>query len=221
MDVNAGGYRVRVVPLAQAGAALALRARVFRAGQDDTDAFDAPALHLLIERGGLVACARIAVLEGPAIGSGYTGERYDLRRFATRFGRALEVGRVCLAPEAADPDLPRVMLAAFARIVAERRAAALFGCASFPPDAAGMGRLARHVAPLEWRPARAAGAVDLPDVPGPLPPMLRGYLALGAGVSDHAIVDDDLGTLHVFTALPVDAIPPGRARRLTGLLQPA
>lgn len=61
----------------------------------------------------------------------------------------------------------------------------------------------------------------LPDRPGPLPPLLRGWLALGAEVSDHAVIDRDLGTMHVFTALPVAAIPPGRAAMLTGLLDAA
>jgi putative hemolysin len=47
-----------------------------------------------------------------------------------------------------------------------------------------------------------------------MPPLLRTYLAMGGWVSDHAVVDRDLGTLHVFTGLEIAAIPPGRARAL-------
>ncbi len=47
-----------------------------------------------------------------------------------------------------------------------------------------------------------------------LPPLLRTYLLMGGWVSDHAVVDDQLGTLHVFTGLEIAAIPPARQRLL-------
>jgi L-ornithine Nalpha-acyltransferase len=47
-----------------------------------------------------------------------------------------------------------------------------------------------------------------------MPPLLRSYLAMGGWVSDHAVVDRDLNTLHVFTGLEIRAIPEARARRL-------
>lgn len=47
-----------------------------------------------------------------------------------------------------------------------------------------------------------------------MPPLLRSYLAMGGWVSDHAVVDAELGTLHIFTALEVDRVPPARARSL-------
>ena len=223
MDFTAGRWRARLVPLAGAGAALALRARVFRGGADDADVFDAEARHLLIEgASGLAACARLSVQRGEDVLRGYTAGFYDLTRFAARFPVALEVGRVTLAPGPADPEVPRLLLAVLARVVEAEGVAALHGCASFPRDGAGMARLRGHVAPADWRPGtKADEIVPLSDRPGPLPPLLRAYLALGAGVSDHAVIDRDLGTSHVFTALPVAAIPPARARLMTGMLDPA
>lgn len=50
-----------------------------------------------------------------------------------------------------------------------------------------------------------------------LPPLLKSYLAMGGWIGDHAVVDDDLGTLHVFTAVEVARIPPARARALRAL----
>jgi phytoene dehydrogenase-like protein len=47
-----------------------------------------------------------------------------------------------------------------------------------------------------------------------MPPLLRSYLAMGGWVSDHAVVDRDLGTLHVCTGVEIAAIPPSRARLL-------
>ena len=47
-----------------------------------------------------------------------------------------------------------------------------------------------------------------------MPPLLRSYLAMGGWVSDHAVVDRDLDTLHVFTGFEVRAIPEARVRAL-------
>lgn len=73
---------------------------------------------------------------------------------------------------------------------------------------------------------RAAEVVRLTGLPPPadpraamaaLPPLLRTYLAMGGQVSDHAVIDRDLDTLHVFTAVEVDRVPPARARALRAL----
>ncbi|MGY6696499.1 MAG: hypothetical protein ACXIUW_10820 [Roseinatronobacter sp.] len=47
-----------------------------------------------------------------------------------------------------------------------------------------------------------------------MPELLRMYLAMGGWVTDHAVCDNDLDTLHVFTAVDVRAIPPARMRVL-------
>jgi hypothetical protein len=43
---------------------------------------------------------------------------------------------------------------------------------------------------------------------------LRTYLLMGGWVSDHAVVDNDLNTLHVFTGLEIKGIPASRKRLL-------
>lgn len=223
MEMTGGRLRARIVPLADAAAALDLRAKVFRRGAPDDDAFDAGARHLLIEDGtALRGCARITVQHGQAILSGYTATTWNLTSLAAHFPDAIEVGRVCFAPGATDPDVPRLILAMLARVVREERTGILYGCSSFPANGAGLGRLAGRLAPEAWRPvARVAEAVTLPSTPGPLPPLLRSWLSLGAVVSDRAVVDRDLGTMQVFTGLPVAAIPPARVRLLAGLVDAA
>ncbi|SDZ13995.1 ornithine-acyl[acyl carrier protein] N-acyltransferase [Jannaschia faecimaris] len=223
MNLTAGRWRARLLPLAMAGAAFDLRARTFRGGRDDVDRFDAHARHLLIEDGTLpVACARLTVQDAAGMAAGYTAQHYDLTAFAACFPRALEVGRICLAPGSRDAEAGRLLLAMLARVVMAEDVAVLYGCSSFPSCGTGMARLARHKAPETWGPGpKAANRTPLPMISGPLPPLLRSYLSLGAAVSDHAVVDDDLNTLHVFTALPIAAIPPARARLLTGLLDAA
>ncbi|PWJ13335.1 GNAT family N-acyltransferase [Jannaschia seohaensis] len=220
MKIEAGRLSARVVPMGQAGGALALRAAVFRGGACDRDPFDDAASHVVIEAGGTVLAAARLTAQGPdAVIRGYTAGVYDLRRFARAFPRALEVGRICIAPGCSDPDVPRLLLAVFAQVVEREAAAVLYGCTSFPPEAAPLARLSGRTAPPDWAPARRAPETwPLTGATGPLPPLMRAYLSLGAVVSDHAVVDRDLGTVHVFTALPIAAIPPGRARLLTGML---
>ena len=47
-----------------------------------------------------------------------------------------------------------------------------------------------------------------------LPPLLRTYLGMGGWVSDHAVADRELDTLHVFTCVEVDRVPAARAASL-------
>jgi ABC-type multidrug transport system fused ATPase/permease subunit len=102
----------------------------------------------------------------------------------------------------------------------------LFGCSSFRGtdaqrylDAFAMLK-ERHLAPalaaagqgarrLPLRPADSRRKPDATRAMLTMPPLLRSYLAMGGWVSDHAVVDRDLNTLHVFTGLEIRAIPPG------------
>jgi len=47
-----------------------------------------------------------------------------------------------------------------------------------------------------------------------MPPLLRSYLAMGGWVSDHAVIVNELNTLHVFTGVEIARMPAGRARLL-------
>ena len=52
-----------------------------------------------------------------------------------------------------------------------------------------------------------------------IPPLLRTYLAMGGWVSDHAVVDRAMNTLHVFTGLEIAAIPEARKKLLRAIVQ--
>ena len=47
-----------------------------------------------------------------------------------------------------------------------------------------------------------------------MPPLLRTYLGMGGWVSDHAVIDTQMNTLHVFTGLEIAKIPASRAQAL-------
>lgn len=212
--------------------ALALRGRVFRGDAPDTDRFDDLCRHMVIERvtdGALVATFRLLSLEsGVDIGRSYSAQVYELEALERYAAAMMEIGRFCMAPDVSDPDVLRVAWGALARIVDADGVQMLFGCSSFQGTDADLYRDAfallgeRYLAPRRWAPkVKAADAVmfsdEMPDREVALktmPPLLRSYLTMGGWVSNHAVVDRDLNTLHVFTGLEISAIPAARARAI-------
>ncbi len=201
------------------------------------DAHDAICRHVLIEEsrtGRLVSCFRVLPLAGGhAVARSYSARHYDLSPLSGHEGPMLEIGRFCVTPHERDPDILRVALGALAKFAQRHRAGLLFGCASFRgADAAAHAEAlaliaARHLAPRRWRVGvRAPEVVRFAGWPAPadpkrafrgLPPMLRSYLALGGWVSDHAVIDRQMDTLHLFAVLEVQALPAARRRRLLAL----
>ncbi|SLN18726.1 GNAT family N-acetyltransferase [Pseudooctadecabacter jejudonensis] len=201
----------------------------------DRDAFDPLCDHVLVEdaQGRLVAACRVQVhADAAAAQAGYTGASYDLTGLEGVLGPFLELGRFCIAPNVFDPDVMRLAWGMLARIVDAHMVTFLFGCSSFAGTDALAYRpcfnllAARHVrcdvgvgAAEVVRFAEAAG--PLPDTVqdrraalSMVPPLLRTYLSMGGWVSDHAVVDRAMRTLHVFTGVSIADIPPARAAAL-------
>lgn len=203
------------------------------AGGLDRDGHDDPSRHMLVEDadGHLVCCWRMRVFAGGVgIGDSYAAGFYDLGRLAGYGAPMVELGRFCIDPARHDPDILRLAWATMTRFVDDAGIGMMFGCTSFAgADAARHGPAlrylaARHLAPDRWAPRKAAPeTVHLsatpaarPD-PAGLPPLLRTYLLMGGWVSDHAVIDRQMDTLHVFTAVETSAVPPARARALREL----
>jgi L-ornithine Nalpha-acyltransferase len=216
-------------------AALALRAEVFPVDRAGADAHDPFCGHMLIEdvsTGEAVCTFRtLPITDGAKVDASYSARFYDLDPLKTLRFPMIELGRFCIRPGRPDADILRVAWGALTRIVGREGAGMVFGCASFGGTAAGghadaFGLLrARHLAPAGWRPrvkaprvVRFAEAGQDPIDPrgamAKMPPLLRTYLPMGGRVSDHAVIDEEMGTLHVFTGLEVAAIPPARLRLL-------
>lgn len=202
----------------------------------DHDAFDPACHHILIEEGAsgeLICCFRLLPLRaGSEIERSYTAQYYDLSALHAYSGPMLELGRFCIRPGWRDPVVMRLAWAALARMVDDTGADMLFGCSSFQGAAPerhseALALLAaHHLAPRRWRPRVKAPQVmplvdtlpaqdpDARRALASVPTLLRGYLALGAWVSDHAVLDRELDTLHVFTGLEIARVPPQKARKL-------
>lgn len=239
--VERGRYRARLLtaPL-DLVRAQTLRARAFglaaKGWTRDADRFDPICRHVLIEtlrEGALVCCFRVLPIAGGAgIGQSYSAQFYDLSALGGFPAPMAEVGRFCLDPDHHDPDILRLAWAALTRITLAGGVRMLFGCSSFAGTDArrhlhAFALLrAGHLAPPHWRPGIKAPAVfrfarHLRGTPADprrgaqaMPPLLRSYLMMGGWVSDHAVVDHDLGTIHVFTGVEIGAIPAARVRSL-------
>ena len=202
----------------------------------DADEFDSICRHVMIEEtrtGTLVCCFRLLPLsDGSEISRSYSAKFYELSNLVSYPGRMVEMGRFCIHPAYRDPNILRLAWGEMSRFVDHEGVDLLFGCSSFHGvDAeAYMDAFAllkeKHLAPKRWLPrvkapnvfrfARMLG-LRRPDMKLALrrmPPLLRSYLVMGGWVSDHAVIDNELNTLHVFTGVEIKHVPPGRARLL-------
>jgi len=208
-----------------------LRHQCFFAGSGlDEEEIDQHCMHIMVAGPkGLVGTCRILPLQSD-FNLSYAAQRYDIEAIRGS-GPFLELGRFCILSKVLDSDVLRLMWGALAKIVDDRGVKVLFGCASFQgidtsPYAAALGLLSqRFQAPNDLKIGRKSpNAIALSDFEGSegnavtqMPTLLRTYLSMGGWVSDHAVVDHDLGTFHVFCALEIDKIPFARARALRAI----
>ncbi|MBY5932378.1 GNAT family N-acetyltransferase [Tateyamaria omphalii] len=238
IGLRKGRYAARQAQTSQdVAAAQALRARCFGL-MSDADAFDDRCTHILIHRvadDAVVCCFRMMPLTGATITHSYSAQYYELSALEAYDGKMVEMGRFCIDPDAADPDILRVAWGAMTSYVDEAGVELLFGCSSFAGtetadylDAFAMLK-ARHLAPSRWLPqvkapkvfkyaARLRRKPDAKKAMLRMPPLLRTYLMMGGWVSDHAVVDDQMNTLHVFTGVEIGSIPPARKKLLRAVV---
>lgn len=159
----------------------------------------------------------------------YSDTEFDLGSLAGIRGELVEVGRSCVDPAHRRGAVIGLMWAGIARYMLAGNHQWLGGCTSVPLDDGGA--LAHnawrrvsteHLAPAEYRvrPHRpwappggldgAAGRARLP-----LPPLLRGYLRLGAWVCGPPAYDSDFGVADFFVLLSIQKVD---ARHLAHLL---
>lgn len=237
-----GRYAVRLAQnSADVDAAQRLRYRGFSSSncdQDelrDHDEFDAMCQHVLIEdlnSGTLVCTFRFQDFEnGHAIAQSYSAQFYGLDALSECAGRMMEIGRFCIHPDWNDPDILRLALGALTQYVDASDVQILFGCSSFQGtqwrdhgDALAMLKH-RHLGPKRLLPhvkspdvfkfaARLRRKPNAKRAALKMPPLLKTYLMMGGWVSDHAVVDAQLDTMHVFTSVDINAIPPARKKLL-------
>ena len=160
-------------------------------------------------------------------GGFYTAGEFDIGPLLARHPhrRFLELGRSCvLAPYRTKRTVELLWHGIWAYI-RQHRIDVMFGCASLEgTDPAALARplaFLHHFAPSEpeWRaralPGRAAAMdgvtkdeLDAKRALGELPPLIKGYLRLGAQIGQDAVVDRQFGTTDVLIVLPIERIDP-------------
>lgn len=196
----------------------------------DVDLFDAYCDHLIARdcgTGEAIGTYRVLSPAGARrVGCYYSEAEFDLTRLQLLRGSIVEVGRSCVDPAYRDGAVITQLWSAVARHVVALGGRYLAGCASVGMADGGHAaaalyrRLAAsHLAPIEFRVfPRSPLRLDQLDDSGPaaMPPLLKGYLRLGAFVCGEPAWDADFNTADFFVFLPLARMEPRYARHFLG-----
>lgn len=157
----------------------------------------------------------------------YTAGEYDLRPLlaAHESKRMLELGRSCVLKPYRNKRTVELLWHGVWTYILHHKIDLMFGCASLEginPDAHALplaflhhhARMAEtsRVSALPWRHINMnrlpADDIDLKAAMKALPPLIKGYLRLGATFGEGAVIDRQFGTTDVFVMLEVSKIDP-------------
>lgn len=200
----------------------------------DADRFDDVCDHLLVidqslpgrDLDRIVGTYRLLRGEMAAAAGGfYSSDEFQLERLVARHrGRNfLELGRSCVLPEYRSKRTIEVLWQGIWAYVNNYGIGVMAGCASFhgtvpAAHAEALSYLAQNCrAAPEWDvravPSRyvsmdlmPAEAIDPRSALAAMPPLIKGYLRLGARIGDGCVVDREFRTTDVFIILPVETI---------------
>ena len=197
----------------------------------DFDAFDDIMDHLIVidpSHGagtqGIVGTYRLLRHDAAKkIGRFYTSDEYDISPLLNSGAKLLELGRSCVLAQNRTRPVLQLLWSGIAQYVTDHQIDLLFGCASLhgtDPKALGQ-ELAflhhYHLAPAELRPCALPGRyvnmnffpreeLDARRIFSQLPPLIKGYLRVGATIGDGAVVDEQFNTTDVCIVLPTHMV---------------
>jgi len=154
-------------------------------------------------------------------GQFYSVDEYDLSRLLAYPGEILELGRSCVDRQFRTGSTMQLLWRGISDYVLYYNIDIMFGCASLPSVAPEELALPlsylyhHHLAPPALRPRAVperyvamdripVEAINLREARRMLPPLIRGYLRLGAFIGDGAVVDRDFGTTDVAIVVKTD-----------------
>jgi L-ornithine Nalpha-acyltransferase len=200
----------------------------------DADRFDPYCDHLLVideARGGpvnqrIVGTYRLLREERANAAGGYYSEKsFDVRALVSRHParRFLELGRSCVLPEYRSKRTVELLWQGIWAYCQKHSIDVMFGCASFPGTVPARHALAlsflhhRLQAKDDWQVRAIADtraptdlmpveAVGLREALSAMPPLIKGYVRLGAKFGDGAVIDHEFGTTDVLVVLRTEEI---------------
>jgi putative hemolysin len=193
-------------------------------GKLERDRFDPFCKHLIVRdraTSEVVGTYRILTPERAAALGGFISEReFDLARLAPLRDRMVEVGRACIDANYRCGSIIMLLWSGLASYAQARGLNYLFGCVSVTfgerevdPYAMYERLAARYLAPAEYRvlpriePPRRGGAAC-----PPMPPLLKGYLRVGAWICGEPAWDPEFGTADLPVLLPLQRVETRYAR---------
>lgn len=200
----------------------------------DADEFDEFCDHLIVREdhsGQIVGTYRMLPPErAEAAGMLYSDTEFDLSTLNGLRGTLVETGRSCVHPDHRTGAVVGLVWAGIARYMMLSGHRYLAGCASVPIGDGG--RLAagvwdivsrKHYAPERYRVSpHKPWNVDRAPRPNRavVPPLLRGYLRLGAWVCGRPALDDDFGVADFFVLLELARVDQRYLRFFLGTGEP-
>jgi putative hemolysin len=199
----------------------------------DIDEFDPFCEHLLVkdERGEVVGTYRALLPEQAELACGwYSSTEFHLKPLLPQAHRAMEVGRSCVHADHRNGTVMMMLWQALARHMDSHGLDRLFGCVSVPTRADG-GRMAaslwqhfvekQHLDTELFCKPRIPLNVQAFDGSTPetklvMPPLLKGYLRLGAKIASAPALDASFGCADFLIVLRKEDIVPRYARHFFG-----
>lgn len=192
----------------------------------DIDRFDPHCEHLLVREQDtreVVGTYRILDPAGAQRAGGYYSEtEFDLTALQTIREQLVEVGRSCVHPEHRAGAVVTLLWAGLAQFMHTRRHRYLAGCASVSLSDGGhlAGSALRTLcdnqqAPEAWRVTPRRGLPFPLPAGSPsvnLPPLIKGYLRVGAQLCGEPAWDKDFNTADLFLLLPMERMNPRYAQ---------
>ncbi len=204
-----------------------LGARIGGGNGLDVDEYDALCDHIIVrdeETLRVVGTYRVlAPHRARVLGRLYADSEFDLSRLDHLRPQMIEVGRSCVHRDYRSGPAIMLLWAALARYMMDHRFRYMVGCASVPlADGGGAAawvrdEVSRHLTPIEYR--------AYPRLPFPhqrierparaqVPPLIKGYLRIGARVCGEPAWDPDFNTADFLVLLEMERINARYARRL-------
>lgn len=195
----------------------------------DIDLFDPFCDHLLVRdgEGRLIGTYRaLPPHQARRVGTLYTETEFDLTRLHHLKPRLLEIGRSCVHRDHRSGAVILALWSGIAAYMQRHGLDALIGCASMPMHCGGhaaaslWAQLQRtHLAAIEDRvhPRLALPVASLrQDLPVDQPPLLKGYLRVGAKVCGAPAWDPDFGVADFPVLMRLSQVNPRYARHFLG-----
>lgn len=196
----------------------------------DVDQFDAYCEHLIVideAQGKVVGTYRILPPWGArAVERMYSEGEFRIDRLKPIAHEIFEVGRACIHPAYRSCGALARLWTGLGAYVRDNQVKYLAGCASVPLDSGSLNLgalraelMSRHLAPVDFRVEPIRGLQSLGDPTGTrptAPPLLQGYLRLGAWVCGEPAWDPDFDSADFFVLLPIERMVPRYAQRFLG-----